>query len=44
MELITLTNYNAMIETAIKIGDIHPDDEETLKEWREDPETWTPKK
>ncbi|MBD5191995.1 MAG: orotate phosphoribosyltransferase [Bacteroidales bacterium] len=44
VELITLTNYNAMIETAIKIGDIHPDDEETLKEWREDPETWTPKK
>lgn len=43
VKLITLTNYNAMIEAAIKSGDIRNEDEETLKEWREDPENWTPK-
>lgn len=42
VKLITLTNYNAMIEAAIKIGAIRPDDEVTLKEWRQDPENWTP--
>ncbi|MDE7154071.1 MAG: orotate phosphoribosyltransferase [Muribaculaceae bacterium] len=44
VKLITLTNYNAMIEAAIEIGAIRPDDEETLKEWRQDPENWTPNK
>ena len=44
VKLITLSNYNAMIEAAIKTGDIRDEDAETLKEWREDPENWTPKK
>lgn len=44
VKLITLTNYNAMIEAAIKIGAIRKEDEETLKEWRQDPENWTPNK
>ena len=41
---ITLTNYNAMIDAAIKLGAIRKEDEETLKEWRQDPENWTPNK
>lgn len=44
VKLITLSNYTAMIEAAIKTGDIRDEDAETLKEWREDPENWTPKK
>lgn len=43
VELITLSNYNAMLEAALKANYIRPDDLETLKVWREDPANWTPR-
>ena len=42
VELITLSNYNAMLEAALDTQYIRPDDVETLKEWRKDPANWTP--
>ncbi len=36
----TLTNYDILLEEAIKIGYIKPEDLETLKKWREDPQNW----
>jgi len=38
--LDTLSNYNAMIELAIEQGYVQPEDLETLKEWRKNPDTW----
>jgi len=38
--LDTLSNYNAMIGLAIEQGYVQPSDLETLKEWRESPDTW----
>lgn len=40
VELITLSNYNAMLETALKTNYIKPEDLETLQEWRKDPASW----
>ena len=40
VELITLSNYNAMLETALETNYIKPDDLETLQEWRKDPASW----
>ena len=40
VELITLSNYNAMLETASKTNYIKPEDLETLQEWRKDPASW----
>ena len=37
VKLDTLSNYNTMIEMAIEQGYVHPDELETLKEWRHDP-------
>lgn len=42
VKLVTLSNYNAMIEAAIATGYIHESDIDTLKEWRRDPANWTP--
>ena len=40
VELITLSNYNAMLETALETNYITPEDLETLQEWRKDPASW----
>lgn len=40
VELITLSNYNAMLETALGTNYIKPEDLETLQEWRKDPASW----
>lgn len=40
VELITLSNYNAMLETALETNYIKPEDLETLQEWRKDPSSW----
>lgn len=42
VKIITLSNYNAMLEAAVASEYIHPDDLETLKEWRRDPASWVP--
>lgn len=44
VELITLSNYNAMLEAALATNYIREEDVETLKEWRKDPSVWTPAK
>ena len=40
VELITLSNYNAMLETALETNYIKPEDLETFQEWRKDPASW----
>ena len=40
VELITLSNYNAMLETALETNYIKPEELETLQEWRKDPASW----
>ena len=40
VELITLSNYNSMLETALETNYIKPEDLETLQEWRKDPSNW----
>ncbi len=40
VELTTLSNYNAMIETAVATGYVKKEQVETLKEWRKSPDTW----
>ena len=40
VELTTLSNYNAMIETAVATGYVKEEQVETLKEWRKSPDTW----
>lgn len=42
VKVITLSNYNAMLEAALAIDYIKESDVETLKEWRKDPENWVP--
>ena len=39
-ELTTLSNYNAMIDLALKIGYVQPEQVDKLKEWRLSPETY----
>ena len=39
-ELTTLSDYNTLIEVATEQNYISPSDIETLKEWRETPDTW----
>jgi orotate phosphoribosyltransferase len=41
--LVTLTNYEAVIEVALSTGYIQDDDVATLNEWRKDPANWTGK-
>lgn len=40
VKLTTLSNYNAMIETAVATGYVKEEQVETLKEWRKSPDTW----
>jgi len=44
VKLVTLSNYNAMLEAALSTGYIKPVDLEELKLWRKDPANWTPKR
>jgi orotate phosphoribosyltransferase len=36
----TLSNYNVLVEKAVEMQYISPNDLETLKNWRESPTTW----
>jgi orotate phosphoribosyltransferase len=40
VKLITLSNYNALIELALETGYIEAGQVEVLKKWREAPEVW----
>ena len=40
VKLITLSNYNAMLEAALETEYIQESDIDTLKEWRKDPANW----
>ncbi|MGL5228932.1 MAG: orotate phosphoribosyltransferase [Bacteroidales bacterium] len=40
VRLLTLSNYNAIVEEALNISYIAADEVETLKEWRKDPAKW----
>lgn len=40
VELLTLTNYEAVVETAVATGYIRPEDVAVLHEWRKDPAHW----
>ncbi|MDE6098930.1 MAG: orotate phosphoribosyltransferase [Muribaculaceae bacterium] len=42
VKLITLSNYNAMLEAALATEYIQESDLATLREWRKDPASWTP--
>lgn len=44
VDLITLSNYNAMLEAALETEYIREEDIETLKEWRKDPANWAPER
>ncbi|MDO5571533.1 MAG: orotate phosphoribosyltransferase [Bacteroidales bacterium] len=44
VKLITLSNYEAVLEEALETDYIHENQLETLKEWRKDPAAWNPKK
>lgn len=39
----TLSNYNVLVEKAVEMHYISPNDLETLKSWRESPTTWQAK-
>jgi orotate phosphoribosyltransferase len=40
VELVTLTNYEAVLEVALGTGYINDEDVATLNEWRKDPANW----
>ena len=42
IKLITISNYSAMLKTAVKTNYIQESDVETLAKWREDPAPWLP--
>ncbi len=42
VELITLSDYNSMLEVALETNYICPEDIDTLQEWRRDPANWVP--
>lgn len=42
IKLITISNYSAMLKTAVKTNYIQETDVETLAKWREDPAHWVP--
>lgn len=44
VKLLTLSNYEAVLEEALATDFIRESDLETLKEWRKDPAAWNPKK
>ena len=43
VELVTLTNYNAVLEAALKTDYINEEDIPVLQAWRQDPSHWTGK-
>ncbi|MBL4668055.1 MAG: orotate phosphoribosyltransferase [Flavobacteriales bacterium] len=43
-KLITLSDYNSMLEAAVKSQFVSESDVESLSEWRNTPDTWAPKK
>ena len=40
VQLVTLSDYNAVLEQAAETGYIKPEDIEVLKEWRKNPGEW----
>ena len=42
VKLMTLSNYDAMLKTALETGFIRESDLDTLQLWREDPGNWVP--
>ena len=44
VKLITLSNYNAVLEEALSTNYITDADMATLQEWRKDPAAWSPNK
>lgn len=42
VNLVSISNYTALIDVAREINYIRPSDVETLQEWRKDPANWTP--
>ena len=40
VHLVTLSDYNAVLEQAAETGYIKPEEIEVLKEWRKSPSTW----
>ena len=38
--LVTLTNYEAVLDVALRTGYIEEEDIQTLNEWRKDPAHW----
>ncbi|MDR0349813.1 MAG: orotate phosphoribosyltransferase [Tannerella sp.] len=42
VKLTTLSNYNAVIEEAVRTNYIEEDDMAILQEWRKDPANWNP--
>lgn len=44
LDVITLSNYNAMLQAALETEYIHESDLDTLQLWRRDPANWSPNK
>ena len=42
VKLLTLSNYDAMLEVAVEINYVKQNDLDTLKLWRRDPANWIP--
>ena len=40
IELTTLSNYHVLLDTAVEIGEVTPDQVDTLLKWRENPACW----
>ena len=40
VKLVTLTDYDQVIEEALRTGYISAENVELLREWRKSPETW----
>lgn len=40
IKVVSLCNYETLVEAAVQIKYIHPSQEATLKEWRKDPANW----
>lgn len=40
IELTPLSRYQVLIDTAVKLGEVTPEQVETLMKWREDPANW----
>lgn len=44
LQLLTISNYTAMIRVAVDTNYVKPGDVDTLEQWRRDPANWTPAK